>query len=158
MLQALARNFAAGKTLGKLAWNSRVGKGAISGAALGGINGMFNRDQSFLGGVTQGALTGAMIGSGKLGGMGTLGMAVGGAIGGLTSGHILAGGLAGGGLGRYGMRGFQLGQKGFGVGGIATGIGRMMRRDAKAGLKLARQGASSAANIGRSWIKSNKPV
>jgi hypothetical protein len=54
-----------GRLAGGLAWQSRIGKGAITGAGVGAAYGMFAGDSSFLGGAIRGAGTGALIGGSR---------------------------------------------------------------------------------------------
>lgn len=49
-----------GSWAAKAAWNTNAGKGAVLGAAAGGIYGGMSENNTFLGGATKGAIGGAM--------------------------------------------------------------------------------------------------
>lgn len=146
-----------GRMAADLAWQTKIGKGAVAGAGLGAAYGMFADDSSFLGGALRGAGTGALLGGAKGWGLaaGIGGAALSTAMGGSPLWGALAGrGMYGAGR-RYGSPALSM----YRATSMIAGRGPAMRMAGQHAYALAMRDARVASRyIGRTARKAYNPI
>lgn len=147
-----------GKMAAGLAWQTRVGKGAIGGAGLGAVYGMFAGDSSFLGGALRGAGTGALLGGAK--GWGLAAGIGGAALNTVMGGSPFWGALAGRGMYGAGRRYAMPGLRNFrGLRAAGVGLGASMGSGGRVAFHMAMNDAKRAGRfIGRTARKAVNPI